>query len=92
LGFEEVTAPGTGFAWPQVPPFALHHEALKAALDIVVDLIELLRGISGAEVARPSAEHGIDGTPRASSATHAEATKGRGQSTPGMNRYGTFFM
>ena len=57
---EEFASPTRGFACAQVPALALHQEATEPSPHVGVDLIELRRGVPGAEVVAPAAQHGVD--------------------------------
>ena len=51
--------PGLGAARSQVTPVALHQEAVKALVYVLVELVELPRGVPGAEVLSPAAQYGV---------------------------------
>src|SRR3990172_9694773 len=51
--------PGFGAASAQVTTMALHEESAKTLVDVLVELVELPRGVPGAEVVAPAAQHGV---------------------------------
>src|SRR5262249_10357524 len=53
---EEVVRPSLDFTRAKVPTLALHEEVGEPTLHVVVDLVELLRGVAGAEVVAPASQ------------------------------------
>src|SRR6266508_3476781 len=53
---EERTCPPSGFARAELPPLALHHEAVEPLPHVRVQSVELVRGVPGAEVVAPAAQ------------------------------------
>src|SRR3989304_888714 len=56
---EEVAVPVRRLACTQVATLALLHEAHEPAPHVRVELVELLRGVPGAEVVAPAAQHQV---------------------------------